>query len=876
MKRAAVWVVGVVLIAVGALMIMRSDAGVIVGPLAPLALFMAASFVVEHGARIVRPWIDRRRKQPKRGLVFLVLFWTFTASVGAWLLAGMAAAVVGAVPSAHAALHRAGRTTAPKDVQATGYSFSPPQITLAAGRYNTIRFTNKDSKVGHNFSLYEPAPPKEGDEGTELDLRYAGRVYTGPITREFSFLPPSPGFYIFQCDVEDDSVGFHGDFMYGTAQVVTAAEVEPEPPAGSVARGLASAFHYAQGPVTTAVDYVFSIISLGLGIFLVRRRANDRVARFFAVGLVGTAAAYNIQGHAALDVVPQLANVIHPVFVHPLSGLAYAFALILFPDGKLVPRVRPAFRHLLRAVVLLTLIMVVAVGDAFEPAPGPGHAQAFVQSFGLLIPLVGVAAQAYRYRRAPTPEERQQSKVLLWALGPALAFGFFVVVVRLLGGTGGAFASERVADLQTIAFRTFQPIFIVIPAALIVGILRYRLWDLDVVISKAIVYGSLAAFIAGVYVAVVAGLGAVLGAQRNDALAIAAIALVAIAFEPLRERLRLLANRVVYGERLSPYEAVADLSRRLAGAPSADEILRRTSDSVAAAIGAERVRVVVALPGGRERTFEPQPADGAPAFDRVVPVLHHGDRVGEIGVAGPPGNPPTPADHRLLDALASHAGLAFHAVRLGAQLETRLTEMRAQAEALAESRQRLVNAQDAEQRRVEREITGSVERALEDIGTRLAQAERAGSRKRLSALLESVAADAVGVLDTLRTLARGIFPPVLADKGVVAALQSQARALDAGVQVRDDGAPPRFDRSAEAAVYFCCIRAARDAVRAGAGEVEIRLGADGDWVTFSVEADVYPLRDAESFQLLADRVAALGGILETGEQPALSGRVPSS
>jgi hypothetical protein len=247
--------------------------------------------------------------------------------------------------------------------------------------------------------------------------------------------------------------------------------------------------------------------------------------------------------------------------------------------------------------------------------------------------------------------------------------------------------------------------FVFIPVAIGMAILKYRLYDIDLVINKTVVYGAMAAFITAVYVAIVVGIGHAEGSSRNLGLSIAATALVAVGFQPVRERVQRFANRLVYGKRASPYEVLSEFSGGMSHAVATEDLLPRMARIVAEGAGAARADVWLHVGpelvreatwpqgNGQVRTAVPVSADGDPVriddADAAIPVRHQGELLGVIGVRKSPGEAITPAESKLLQDLASQAGLVLRNVRLIEELKT--------------SRQRLVTAQDEERRRLERD-----------------------------------------------------------------------------------------------------------------------------------------------------------------------------
>lgn len=811
-------------------------------------------------------------------VLFLAFFSLFALALLAWLTVGLGPGVTRASSSLHDTLHEwGGGDAGVVEVRAERLSFSTERLTLPL-RGVTIRFTNADPGVAHNVSIYRVRPLSAGDESAPL---FRGKIVTGPATREYTvFDVPRPGTYYFRCDV------FPG--MEGT---VTVSEGAPagEGPGGwrAVVRRVANASHESQHPGIVLLEYVVSAAFLALGVFLIRRRSRDRTARLLALGMIGTGAVFNLQAHTIFGVTgrPATIDTLHALF-HLLAGVAFVYAVLLFPDGKLIPRWRTWWlRWPLRGAYALATFMVIGLSiegaDVFHPS-------FFVAFFGILIPIVGVAAQGYRYLHASTPGERQQSRLLMRALAPAFAVGVLFAVLNLTRWSD--LSGARLENAQALTFHVFQPVFVIIPVALFIGILRYRLLDIEVVVNKAVLFGALAAFIAAVYVALVVGIGRAIGPRGETAFSIAALVIVAFAFEPVRERLRRIANRLVYGERATPYEVMADFSERLAGALSVEEVLPRMAEAAARGVGAVRGRVRLFLPEGGERSASWPPGGAEEAFDRTIPVSHQGQPVGEIAIGKPPGDPITAVEEKLLSALGSQAEFALHNVRLTLELQARLEKVSSQARELAASRRRILTAETAERRRLEREVHEGVEGHLLSIAETLDAAEKAIGRapKKAVGLLDAVGERTNEALETLRDLARGIFPPLLVDHGVLPSLEAQIRKLRVPAEVRAASglAERRFDPHAEAAVYFCCVEALKNAAKHAAGSpITVQLAARDGWVEFSVSDagpgfDAQAVRSAPDLQNMADRVQALGGALEVhsapGQGTTVAGRVPVS
>jgi signal transduction histidine kinase len=497
--------------------------------------------------------------------------------------------------------------------------------------------------------------------------------------------------------------------------------------------------------------------------------------------------------------------------------------------------------------------------------------------------VASIVSLVVRYRRS-RGEERQQIKWLAFVGAAALGLFLTMNALMLAGAGEGSFL------LDAMWFAFVLVLAAGIPVATTLAIFRYRLYGVDVVISKTIVYTGLALFITAAYVAIVVGIGAVLGGDRADTtLQIVGTAAVAVAFEPARQRLQHLANRLVYGKRATPYEVMAWFGHRMAAVPGVDDVLPDMAETAALGVGATAARVTLELGDGSERsvTWPPGEQVDEPTFS--LPVGHAGERIGEIAIVKPANEPLRPAERALLEDLAGNAGPALHNVLLASDLEAKASELAVQTQEIERSRQRLVTARDAQRRRLERELRDGVGAQLAGIRNEIgSDAERVETEPEVvERSLDDLGARANAALEELREVARGIFPPLLVDKGLAAALDAVARRsgpqthLSAGPRV----STTRFDPAAENAVYFCCVQAVQNAQRHAPGaNVTIDLSAEGDVLVFVVRDDGPGFDPAaaqagEGMQILSDRVAALGGSIAVESTPGrgtrVTGRVPA-
>jgi signal transduction histidine kinase len=555
-----------------------------------------------------------------------------------------------------------------------------------------------------------------------------------------------------------------------------------------------------------------------------------------------------------------------------VPAAALAFILLLFPTGRLQSRQwRPAAWFV---AVAFSLDIAVTVARAFrvwaDPFAWLSHGWYPVSHAAVLILvpaalLLGVVSEVVRFAGS-SGEERLQLK---WFVA-ATALVFVAIIPLALVPQLVPTAADAATVLPALKV-AFCLAFVCFYAAIAVAVLKYRLYEIDFVISKAVQYGSLAVFITAIYAALVAGVGTLAGDRHSSLLSAVAAVVVAVAFQPVRHRAGRFANRLVYGRRASPYQVLSDFARRIGGG-FANDVLPQMASIVAAGTGAERV--IVWLRVGAEMraeaasdgsTADARPVDGhemplLPDTDFSAPVVYRGELLGAISIRMPKDEPLNPAVEQLVADVASQASLALSNAGL-------IEDLRA-------SRQRLVAAQDEERRRLERNLHDGAQQDLVALAINLRLAgtvvdEDAAQAKQI---LTELQADAAGALRNLRDLARGIYPPLLADRGLAAALDAQASKSPVPVVIEADGIG-RFGQDVEAAVYFCCLEALQNIAKyATATQIRICLDARGSSLRFTVSDDgtgydtgSTPMGSGQ--RNMADRLAALDGGLEVRSAP---------
>jgi signal transduction histidine kinase len=550
----------------------------------------------------------------------------------------------------------------------------------------------------------------------------------------------------------------------------------------------------------------------------------------------------------------------------PATSLLFVVLPALFPDGRLPSR---RWRPIVWAVaagataqftwVSLSQLMF---GRQIVDGPYPTDGWLFDVLTALaavlwILPLFSsLAALAVRFRRS-RGVERQQLKWFLAAVGLEAA----------------VWAGALLASVSTGQWATYQiPYFdaliplslMLLPPAIAVAILRHRLYDIDLVISRGLVYGGLAAFITGAYLLLVVGVGFALGTggRPNLPLSVVAMALVVVLVQPVRARLQTLANRLVYGAPADPFALLAELSKTPA-AGDLDRALAQIAEAVARGIGSMRARVSLLLPSGQSRSATWPVAQTKP-FGKTLAVTYGGNPVGEIAVD-------EPADERLTEALTAQCGHALHTLRLGAELDSRLAQLEAQAQELAASRTRLVQAQETERRRLERDLHDGIQQELVVLiaKARLARNQLDRDPAQAAGTLAELQGSAQHALADLRSLARGIHPAVLSSRGRVEAVDAMAGRMPIGVHVDADAAvrDARFAPEIEGAAYFVVAEGLANVLKhSDATQATVTIGASDSVLRVAVADDGHGFDTAEvqesGLRGLRDRIEALGGHIE--------------
>jgi signal transduction histidine kinase len=610
---------------------------------------------------------------------------------------------------------------------------------------------------------------------------------------------------------------------------------DPAAVRANLARLGLSATLYAAYIVALEVLLTFAFCVVGAVIFW--RRSDDWMALLAAICLV-----------LQVGEAPTLAlAAAHPAWWFPVDLLgvlavaAFILFFYLFPDGRFVPRWT---RWIAVVGVLLTASFTFFPG---WNARYPYATIVILYLSGLLITCV--LAQLYRYVRVSGPVERQQTK---WVV-----FGLTTAVVGVLGLDllSALFpALDRTGTLPDLVSQTAEILFILlVPVSIGFAVLRYRLWDIDVLINRTLVYGALTASVVGLYVLVVGSLGALLQARSSLLISILATGLVAVLFQPLRDRLQRTVNRLTYGERDEPYAVLSRLGRRLEATLAPSAVLQTIVETVAQALKLPYVAIALKQDGEFVTAAEYGTSVDEPT---VLPLVYHKETVGRL-ILSPraPKESLGPADRRLLDDIARHAEVAVHAVRLTADLQR--------------SRERLVTAREEERRRLRRNLHDGLGPQLATLTLKLDAARNLLSQEEpaaAEALLAELKAQTQAAISDIRRLVYDLRPPALDELGLIAAIREQAtnysqNGLNVSVEAPEQ--LPPLPAAVEVAAYRIVQEAITNVSRhARAGACHVRLSLSNELELEITDDGVglpEDLRAGVGLSSMRERAAELGG-----------------
>ncbi len=540
---------------------------------------------------------------------------------------------------------------------------------------------------------------------------------------------------------------------------------------------------------TWVIHLGLSLVFWVVGLVIFRYRSDEWIGLFASLLMVtfGATGISDVFTTALSSTMPQLDAIISAIVLFQWPALG-AF-LLVFPDGRFIPR----WSWVLLLFWIVQNILFTAPRDS--PLSILNWPPILLAAELMLTWGASLAVQIYRYRRVSTLVQRQQTRWLVFAL--SISFLTFLVfsAIASIPDSGRPNAVYLLGNSTMVAL-----LYLPVPLSIGVAILRYRLWDIDVLINRVLVYGALTALVAGSYVLVVGWLGSVLQAGGSLPLSLLATALVAILFQPLRERLQRTANRLMYGERDEPYRVISRLGQRLEAAIDPVAVLPTIVETVAHALKLPYVEIAL------RHDADMRAAAAYGTYGTVhnnllrLPLVYANETVGELRLAPrAPGEALTANDHTLLADLARQAGTAVHAVLLTAELERSL--------------QRTVHAREEARRNLGSDLHDGLGHRLAGLLRRVESTSAILERNPSNATqalsdLDLLRKEIQAAIEGVRTLAHSLHPPELELLGLAGALRERAQSYNhpgqtgLHVDVDIEEPLPALPAAVESTIYY--------------------------------------------------------------------------
>ena len=551
----------------------------------------------------------------------------------------------------------------------------------------------------------------------------------------------------------------------------------------------------------------------------------------------------------------------------PAVLMPVTFVLPVFPDGYLPsPRLRVLGWSASLGLVLTVLVVMLHPGPIWgQPAnpfgfPGTAPILDKLLLFGLVFLAIGVfgstAAFFVRFRRS-AGIEREQMKWLVYAVG------IFFLISALSSMIWIIWPDYQWAAEINIVMTNLGILGIAIAAA--IAVLHHRLYDIDLIINRTLVYSALTAGVAALYGLVVGTLGVLFQARSNLFVSLLATGLAAILVQPMRDVLQRLVNHLMYGERDDPYAVLSKLSRRLESSLPPEATLPAVVETVAQALKLPYVAIALK----QEADIKIVASYGLAGGEWVqLPLIYQGETIGQLRLRRrSPGETFTPGEQRLLRDIAHHIGVTAHTVLL-------TEDLRRMAEDLQRSREELVKSREEERRRLRRDLHDDLGPQLASLKLNLDVARNLVLRdpRAAEALLLDLRTQSQSAIADIRRLVYDLRPPALDELGLIGAIQEYTQqivshdAVHSGLQIKLDSPKdlPPLPAAVEVAAYRITLEALANFVRHSQGRnccisismidehLQVEVKDDG----LGLPGDVLP---GVGLNSMRERAAELGG-----------------
>jgi signal transduction histidine kinase len=602
------------------------------------------------------------------------------------------------------------------------------------------------------------------------------------------------------------------------------------------------------------LEVIFASVFVTVGALIFWRKSSDRVALFISIALLLFGTATEPSALEALTLTQPVWRI--PVnLLHFLGSACFSLLLYLFPDGRFVPR----WTRWMALAWIAWLLPRYWIAD-WPPS------DTWLAWFHLIVWFGGlggaVYSQAYRYRHISNMVQQQQTKWVVFGIVTALtSFVIFNLAVSAIALPSPESVGELVVLMAGAAL--MYGALLLVPLSIGVAILRYRLFDIDILINRTLVYGALTISVVSIYVLVVGYLSVLFraaGGQANLAISVLATGLVALLFQPLRTRLQRGINRLMYGERDDPYAVLSRLGQRLEATLAPEAVLPTIVETVKESLKLPYTAITL----NQEDEYVVAAASGIPVNEVLkLSLLYQGEMVGQLLLgARAPGEKFSSADRRLLDDLAREAGVAVHAVRLTTNLQRMTAD-------LQRSRESLVTTREEERRRLRRDLHDGLGPTLASL-VQLVDTARtlvAQDPDEAGILLRDIKAQLKTTITDIRRLVYALRPPALDELGLVMAISEHVARFNQpdGLQVSIDAPShlPSLPAAVEVAAYHISLEAVTNVARhAHARTCWVRLSVrDGLCLEITDDGHGLPadLRAGVGFTSMRERAAELGG-----------------
>lgn len=522
-----------------------------------------------------------------------------------------------------------------------------------------------------------------------------------------------------------------------------------------------------------------------------------------------------------------------------LFSICFFLLFYLFPDGRFTPK-------WIGVLGLATTGVSILFFSQLESVIGMSEETAWVLfvTTVFLFAVIGLISQMLKWREA-TFVQKQQTRLVLFALTAFISLPFMQTILGLLIGDN--------AWLHFFSLHLFLLGATLIPITIGISALRFRLWQMDVLLNRTLVYGGLTAVIVLLYVGIIGLLGAFLGRDGNVLLAVLATGLIAVLFNPLRQRLQRLVNQLIYGQRHDPFAVMTTLGRQLAETTVPNQTLPTLVQTIAQALKLPYVAITTDT-GDILVATSKTPLTTTRSF----PLVYQSQTIGQLHIAPRQASETfTPEEEKLLRQVARQAGTAVYAAQLTDQLQ--------------QSCERLVITREEERRRLRRDLHDGLGPQLAALTIKAGAAQNVlrSDPDKAEKLLTEIKTGSQKAIKEIRQVVEGLRPPSLDQLGLLSALQEFTAQNNNGrlqITIQAPELLPALPAAVEVATYRIITEAITNVIRhAQAHTCQVHLAVNG-WLALTIIDDGIglPLILPAGIGLVSmrERAQELGGTFE--------------